>query len=73
MRFLNLTAVFTCLLLLNSSAVLMAHEGHGVPTAGDGLLHYLVNPSHAIPLVLISVAVIWLARRLLNSISEQAH
>jgi hypothetical protein len=71
MRFLNFTAVLSCLLLLNTGATLSAHEGHGSPAVQDGLLHYLVNPSHAIPLVIVSSVVVWMVKRLLGKVPQQ--
>ena len=67
MRFLNLTTVVTCLLVLTPAAALPAHEGHGAPGAQDGILHYVANPSHSIPLVIITAAVIWSLRKLLRT------
>jgi len=37
--------------LLSSTA--LAHEGHGVPGTGQSLLHYLVQPVHALPFWLL--------------------
>jgi hypothetical protein len=34
---------------------LVAHEGHGHPEHQNGLLHYLLNPAHSLP-VLATVA-----------------
>ena len=46
-----------CTVLLSASSVL-AHEGHGHPEHTEGLMHSVVNPSHAMPGVLTAVVVI---------------
>jgi hypothetical protein len=43
--------------LICLTSVVIAHEGHGHPEHQQGATHYLVNPSHALP-VLLSVAAI---------------
>ena len=55
-------------LLVSGSA--LAHEGHGDPQHQTGVLHYLVNPSHAVTILIAAVvlavgirAVVKLARR----------
>ncbi len=37
-----------------------AHEGHGHPAHQHGATHYVVNPSHAVPVVLTVAGVIGL-------------
>ena len=37
-----------------------AHEGHGHPAHQHGATHYVVNPSHAVPIMLTVVGVIGL-------------
>lgn len=41
--------------LLSSSSV-FAHEGHGHPEYTEGLMHYVVNPSHSVVAVAGCVA-----------------
>ena len=43
------------LLIVASSAI--AHEGHGHPAHQHGVTHYVVNPSHAVSIVLTVAAV----------------
>jgi len=52
LRSVTSIAAFICL-----TSVVIAHEGHGHPEHQQGATHYLVNPSHALP-VLFSVAAI---------------
>jgi hypothetical protein len=56
---------------------LVAHEGHGHPEHQSGLLHYLVNPAHSLP-VMAAVACLaagvtgwrWLRRRNAQQMAE---
>lgn len=51
----------------------LAHEGHGHPAHQDGVIHYLVNPSHALPVVLTCAAAtfaVWAIRRIVQSRSS---
>ena len=60
-------ASVACLLLIGSSA--FAHEGHGHPEHTDGVLHYLVNPSHSaggILAMVAAVAIVVVARKALG-------
>jgi len=43
--------------LICLTSTLIAHEGHGHPEHQQGATHYLVNPSHALP-ILLSVAAV---------------
>ncbi|QDT52673.1 hypothetical protein Pan44_06850 [Caulifigura coniformis] len=56
----SLTACLVC------TGSLLAHPGHGV-TEGDSTMHYLVEPIHIAPVVLLLVAGfgvgLWLKRR----------
>ncbi len=36
----------------------LAHEGHGHPEHVDGVLHYIVNPSHSVSAVAAAVVVV---------------
>jgi hypothetical protein len=54
-KMLRSFATLGALICLTVPAI--AHEGHGHPEHQQGATHYLVNPSHALP-ILLSVAVI---------------
>ena len=41
-------------------STVFAHEGHGHPAHQAGATHYVVNPSHAVPVVLTVAFVIGL-------------
>ncbi len=61
-------ASFACVLFIGSS--IFAHEGHGHPEHTDGILHYVVNPSHAgsaLIVAIAAVAIFAIARRVLRS------
>lgn len=73
MRSFIFTAVVTSCFLLTPAATLSAHEGHGSPVAHDGLLHYVVNPSHSIPFVIFGVSIAWFARKLLHNTLKRSH
>ncbi|MFM7059045.1 MAG: hypothetical protein ACKO2P_19215 [Planctomycetota bacterium] len=53
-----------CLISICFAAPLAAHEGHGAPDAQHGLLHYVVNPSHAVPALVITAITVLLVARL---------
>lgn len=38
---------------LLQSGVVLAHEGHGHPSWQSGVMHYVLNPVHAIPVLLV--------------------
>ena len=62
-----------CALLTMLSSV-SAHEGHGDPEHPEGILHYFVNPSHAIPGVVVCIVALTAAffiRKALRSHSEK--
>lgn len=44
--------------VLSAAAPGFAHEGHGHPEHTNGLLHYLVNPSHAVTALLVGAVII---------------
>lgn len=46
-----------CTVIFTASAVL-AHEGHGHPEHAEGLMHYIVNPSHAVSGVLVAIVAV---------------
>lgn len=41
---------FSATIAMASAA--LAHEGHGHPAHQEGVTHYVVNPSHAVPVIL---------------------
>ncbi len=51
---------------LTTTGSLLAHPGHGV-TEGDSVVHYLIEPTHIGPVVLLALAGLatgrWLKRR----------
>lgn len=51
-------------LALTATLVANAHEGHGVVEPGNSLRHYLTEPLHVIPLLLLAGIVIFLVRSL---------
>ncbi|MEJ7590580.1 MAG: hypothetical protein WKF77_03470 [Planctomycetaceae bacterium] len=52
---LRSVSILAASLILTSAA--FAHEGHGHPQHQHGATHYVVNPSHAVPIVLTVAAV----------------
>jgi hydrogenase/urease accessory protein HupE len=67
------TIAIACTLFTMISSV-SAHEGHGNPEHQSGVMHYVVNPSHAIPVVLVclvALMVVWFIRRVRRSDSEE--
>lgn len=59
-------------LSLTASAA-FAHEGHGHPDHTDGVLHYVVNPSHAVTGVtgvVVAVALLFAMRMLVHNRSD---
>ena len=61
-------------LLLFSAPMVHAHEGHGHPEHTEGILHYVVNPSHSIVglyAALVFTAAIFVARRQLKKRSQK--
>ena len=55
-KMFRLTSIIAASFMLTSAA--FAHEGHGDPAHQHGVTHYVINPSHAIPIGLTVVAVI---------------
>lgn len=47
-----LRSLFMLAASLILSTATLAHEGHGDPSHQQGPTHYVVNPSHAVPIVL---------------------
>ncbi len=46
-----------------------AHEGHGHPEHPQGILHYVMNPTHALPVVLCLTGIMlaaWTGQRTLR-------
>jgi hypothetical protein len=51
-------------LALTGAMVAEAHEGHGVVEPGNSLRHYLTEPLHVVPLLLVVAFVVLLVRAL---------
>jgi hypothetical protein len=60
------------LALFSATAPLSAHEGHGHPGAQDGVLHYVVNPSHAVPALVTAAVALALGWTLFRRFSRRA-
>jgi hypothetical protein len=58
LKMFRAASILAILLIMGSTA--FAHEGHGHPEHQTGATHYVVNPSHAVPIVLTVAAVIGL-------------
>lgn len=52
------------MLAMTAAMVAEAHEGHGVVEPGNSLRHYLTEPLHVIPLLLVAGFVVLLVRAL---------
>ena len=53
-------------LLLFAAPMVHAHEGHGHPEHTEGILHYVVNPSHSVVgfyVALVLTAAIFVTRQ----------
>jgi hypothetical protein len=55
-KMIRTVLIFIATLVLASTS--FAHEGHGHPDHQSGVTHYIVNPSHAIPVLLTVAAAI---------------
>lgn len=56
-------------LLLFAAPMVHAHEGHGHPEHTEGILHYVVNPSHSIVglyVAIVFAAAVFVVRRQLK-------
>jgi hypothetical protein len=54
--------------------MVQAHEGHGHPEHTEGILHYVVNPSHAVVglyVALVLTAAIFVARQQMKKRSQK--
>jgi hypothetical protein len=61
-------------LLLFAAPMVQAHEGHGHPEHTEGILHYVVNPSHAVVglyVALVLTAAIFVARQQMKKRSQK--
>jgi len=61
-------------LLLFAAPMVQAHEGHGHPEHTEGILHYVVNPSHSVVglyVALVLTAAIFVARQLMKKRSQK--
>ncbi len=50
--------LFTLAAVLCVASSGLAHEGHGHPEHTDGVLHYVVNPSHSVSVVAAAVVAV---------------
>lgn len=61
-------------MLLLAAPMVHAHEGHGHPEHTEGILHYVVNPSHSVVglyVALVVTAAVAIARRQLKKQSQK--
>ena len=61
-------------LLLCAAPIVQAHEGHGHPEHTEGILHYVVNPSHSVVglfAALVITAAVFVVRRQFKKRSQQ--
>ncbi len=61
-------------LLLFAAPMVQAHEGHGHPEHTEGILHYVVNPSHSIVgvyIALVITAAVFMVRRQLKKRTQE--
>ena len=61
-------------LLLFAAPIVQAHEGHGHPDHTEGILHYVVNPSHSVVglfAALVITAAVLIVRRQFKKRSQQ--
>jgi len=47
---------------LLQSGIAVAHEGHGHPAWQSGVMHYVLNPVHAIPVLLVGCVALLVSR-----------
>lgn len=60
--------------MLFAAPMVHAHEGHGHPEHTDGILHYVVNPSHSVVglyAALVVTAAVFVVRRQLKKRSQK--
>ena len=61
-------------LLLFAAPIVQAHEGHGHPDHTEGILHYVVNPSHSVVglyAALVITAAVFVVRRQFKKRSQK--
>ena len=61
-------------LLLFAAPMVQAHEGHGHPEHTEGILHYVVNPSHSVVgmyVALVVTAAVFVLRRQLKKRTQK--
>lgn len=62
-------------MMLFTGSVAQGHEGHGHPEYTDGLLHYVVNPSHSVAglyVAAVAIAAIYIVRRQLRKRAQKS-
>jgi hypothetical protein len=61
-------------LMLFAAPIVQAHEGHGHPDHTEGILHYVVNPSHSVVglyVALVITAAVFVVRRQFKKRSQK--
>ncbi|RLS78269.1 MAG: hypothetical protein DWI00_03915 [Planctomycetota bacterium] len=61
-------------LMLFAAPIVQAHEGHGHPDHTEGILHYVVNPSHSVVglyAALVITAAVFVVRRQFKKRSQK--
>ena len=61
-------------LMLFAAQIVQAHEGHGHPDHTEGILHYVVNPSHSVVglyAALVITAAVFVVRRQFKKRSQK--
>ncbi len=61
-------------LMLFAAPIVQAHEGHGHPDHTEGILHYMVNPSHSVVglyAALVITAAVFVVRRQFKKRSQK--
>jgi len=71
-RFPGPRSIAGCLLGVCATAPLSAHEGHGLPGAQHGVLHYVVNPSHSVPALVTALVAVGLGWTLFRKVTRRA-
>ncbi len=71
-RFPDSRSIAGSLLGVCAAAPLAAHEGHGLPGVQHGVLHYIVNPSHAVPTLVTAFIAFGLGWTLFRKVTRPA-
>lgn len=75
MNYFRKIILTSILLFIMNQATLLAHPGHG-DAAGHSLLHYLIEPMHAMVMgavvLMIAISCTWLMLRMKKRVKERA-